>query len=88
MEVHGAAVRASGQRGRSAPWPPKQIWLQLVEFGRSAATINAGDNSPMCAACAGERDMAARHQRAPFKVHDVVQVVVTPWSHFLQAATH
>jgi hypothetical protein len=27
-------------------------------------------------------------QRAPFKVHDVVQVVVTPWSHFLQTATH
>jgi hypothetical protein len=27
-------------------------------------------------------------QRAPFRVHDVVQVVVTPWSHFLQTATH
>jgi hypothetical protein len=32
--------------------------------------------------------MAVRNQRAPFNVHDVVQVVVTPWSHFLQAATH
>ena len=27
-------------------------------------------------------------QRAPLRVHDVVQVVVTPWSHFLQTATH
>jgi len=28
------------------------------------------------------------HQRAPFNVHDVVQVVVVPWSQVLQAATH
>src|SRR5258705_5574800 len=27
-------------------------------------------------------------ERAPIRVHDVVQVVVTPWSHFLQTATH
>jgi hypothetical protein len=26
--------------------------------------------------------------RAPFNMHDVVQVVVTPFWHFLQAATH
>jgi hypothetical protein len=36
----------------------------------------------------GLRRERASPQRAPFRVHDVVQVVVTPWSHFLQTATH
>jgi hypothetical protein len=27
-------------------------------------------------------------QRAPFNVHDVEQVVVFPWSHLMQTATH
>ena len=37
----------------------------------------------------GESDLAnTEAQRAPFSVQEVLQVVVTPWSHCLQTATH
>jgi hypothetical protein len=35
-----------------------------------------------------KRVFARGAQRAPLNVHDVVQVVVVPWSQVLQAATH
>ena len=66
-------------------------------------TIIAGRASPLDSTGQEETGVSGKHfthgsrsdagyrvvvSRAPFSMHDVVQVVVTPFWHFLQAATH